>query len=261
MRLTGIFLVSLSCLFLLLTINAIITSDIFARISSSSVATSAVVLGENENFSVVCTYKDGNSACKDEYDPSMYGVINDNPATAIVDPDLTNGRLVITSGITSVRVTKAGGDISEGDLLTSSKMTGIAQKANRNGYVLGVALENFSGSSDGDVGVIQMMVNIHPTTILSGQRGNILQFIRQGLAVPIFQPLESLRYLLAVIIIIISFTLGMFYFGKTSRAGIEAIGRNPLAKNVIQLTVIMNIVLTIVIVLVGLGIAYLILVF
>jgi F0F1-type ATP synthase membrane subunit c/vacuolar-type H+-ATPase subunit K len=52
----------------------------------------------------------------------------------------------------------------------------------------------------------------------------------------------------------------MIYFGKASRAGIEAVGRNPLAKRVIQLTVVMNIVLTIVIVLVGLAIAYLILI-
>ncbi|MCX7928873.1 MAG: hypothetical protein N2558_04300 [Patescibacteria group bacterium] len=239
-------------------IIAVIPAYAFADISSSSIATSAIVVSEIENLSVVCTYKNGNSACKDEYDPSMYGVINDNPSTAIVDTSLASGRLVITSGVTLVRVTNAGGDITEGDLLTSSKIPGVAQKATRNGYVLGVALENFSGS---ETGVIQMMVNIHPTTILSGQRGNILQFIRQGLAVPIFQPLESLRYLLAIIIIIIAFTLGMFYFGKTSRAGIEAIGRNPLAKNVIQLTVIMNIVLTIVIVLVGLGIAYMILIF
>ncbi|MCS7092621.1 MAG: hypothetical protein NZM26_04685 [Patescibacteria group bacterium] len=253
-----VFSIVLSFLFGFFVITATIPVIVFADISSSSIATSAIVVGKIENLSVICTYRNGNSACKDEYDPSMYGVINDNPSTAIVDTSLANGRLVITSGVTLVRVTNAGGDITEGDLLTSSKIPGVAQKATRNGYVLGVALENFSGS---ETGVIQMMVNIHPTTILSGQRGNILQFIRQGLAVPIFQPLESLRYLLAIIIIIIAFTLGMFYFGKTSRAGIEAIGRNPLAKNVIQLTVIMNIVLTIVIVLVGLGIAYMILIF
>lgn len=249
---------SLSLFASLFIITAHFTATSFAQVSSSSVATSALVIGEASNLSVVCTYQDGNAVCKEEYDPSMYGVVNDNPAAAIIDPDLENGRLVITSGVTSVSVTNAGGDIEEGDLLTSSKTPGVAQKATRNGYVLGVALEEFSGS---EVGTIQMMVNIHPTTILSGQRGNILQFIRQGLAVPIFQPLESLRYLLAVVIIVISFTLGMVYFGRASRAGIEAIGRNPLASKVIQLTVIMNIVLTIVIVLVGLGIAYMILVF
>ena len=60
--------------------------------------------------------------------------------------------------------------------------------------------------------------------------------------------------------VLIAFTLGMIYFGRSSRAGIEAIGRNPLAKRVIQFTVFMNIVLTIVIVIVGLAIAYLILI-
>jgi F0F1-type ATP synthase membrane subunit c/vacuolar-type H+-ATPase subunit K len=60
--------------------------------------------------------------------------------------------------------------------------------------------------------------------------------------------------------VIISFTLGMIYFGRASRTGIEAVGRNPLAKRVIQLTIFLNIVLTIVIVMVGLAIAYLILI-
>jgi F0F1-type ATP synthase membrane subunit c/vacuolar-type H+-ATPase subunit K len=78
--------------------------------------------------------------------------------------------------------------------------------------------------------------------------------------VPLLEPIESLRYLLAIAMVLIAFTLGMIYFGRSSRAGIEAIGRNPLAKKVIQLTVFMNIILTVVIVLVGLGIAYLILV-
>jgi hypothetical protein len=104
------------------------------------------------------------------------------------------------------------------------------------------------------------MVNIHPSGAFSGSRGNLLQFIRDGLTVPIFEPIESLRYLLAIAIILISFTLGMIYFGRASRAGIEAIGRNPLAKKVIQFTVLLNISLTIIIILVGLGIAYLILV-
>jgi F0F1-type ATP synthase membrane subunit c/vacuolar-type H+-ATPase subunit K len=238
--------------------TAIFATNVFAQISSSGVATTAVVIEDAPNGSVICTREDGNIMCSSEFDPSMYGVVSDTPAAAIVDDSLENGRLVIRNGIAEIRVTTQAGDISSGDLLTSSSINGVAQKATKNGYVIGISLDNYSAS---EVGVIQAMINIHPTTSLSGQRGNVLQFIRQGLAVPIFQPLESLRYLLAVLIIIISFTLGMVYFGRASRAGIEAIGRNPLARKVIQLTVILNIILTIVIVLVGLAIAYLILAF
>jgi F0F1-type ATP synthase membrane subunit c/vacuolar-type H+-ATPase subunit K len=72
--------------------------------------------------------------------------------------------------------------------------------------------------------------------------------------------LASLRYLLAFLIAIIAFVLGFIYFGRVVRVGIEAIGRNPLARRMIQITMLFNILITIVIVLAGLLIAYLILV-
>ena len=134
----------------------------------------------------------------------------------------------------------------------------MAQLASKNGYVLGTALEDFSEGS----GAIQVVVDIHPATGTSkSTSSNLIQFIREGLAVPVFEPLESFRYLLAAIMVIIAFTLGLAYFGRSSRAGIEAIGRNPLARRVIQFTTLLNVLLTIVIVVVGLTVAYFILIF
>jgi F0F1-type ATP synthase membrane subunit c/vacuolar-type H+-ATPase subunit K len=232
-----------------------------AQVSSSAVAVSVpikdtgVVEGD-----IICAYEGGSQRCKNEYDTSTFGVITDNPAASIKDPDLENSRLIATSGVAKVRVTSVDGNIVAGDFITTSNVPGVGKKAKKNGYVIGSAMEGYSSDNTQNVGVIQIVVNVHPESSLTGQRGNLLQFIRQGVSVPIFNPVESLRYLLAVAIVIISFTLGMIYFGRASRAGIEAIGRNPLAKRVIQFTVIMNIVLTIIIVLVGLGIAYLILI-
>ncbi len=232
-----------------------------AQITSSGIATSAPVADTDaQDGDVICTYTNGNRRCDNEYDPAMYGVISDNPAASVEDKDLDNSRLVISSGVATVRVSSLNGNISDGDFLTSSENDGVSQKATRNGYVLGIALEDYQSDDTNSVGRIQVMVNIHPSGAFSGSRGNLLQFIREGLTVPIFEPIESLRYLLAIAIILIAFTLGMIYFGRASRAGIEAIGRNPLAKRVIQFTVLLNIALTIVIILVGLGIAYLILV-
>jgi F0F1-type ATP synthase membrane subunit c/vacuolar-type H+-ATPase subunit K len=59
---------------------------------------------------------------------------------------------------------------------------------------------------------------------------------------------------------VVAFTLGLVYFGRIARAGVEAMGRNPMAKRMIQLSVLLHVVLTIIIVLTGLGIAYLILI-
>lgn len=232
-----------------------------AQVSSSGIAISSPVSDSNAvDGDIICTYADGNRRCGQEYDPAMYGVISDNPAAAIEDSELADSRLIITSGIATVRVSTINGNISEGDFITSSTVAGVAVKATRNGYVLGVALEGYESSDPQAVGRIQVLVNIHPAAGLAGPSRNLLNFIRQGFAVPLFEPLESLRYLLAVAIVLIAFTLGMIYFGRASKAGIEAIGRNPLAKRVIQLTVFLNISLTIIIILVGLGIAYLILI-
>lgn len=248
--------------FVLIILSAFFfVGQVSAQISSSGIAITVPVEDTSaQDGDIICTYTQGVQRCNLEYDNAMSGVISDNPSAEVSDRDLEEGRLVITSGIATVRVSTANGNIEEGNFVTSSERDGIGMKAARNGYVVGIAQEAYSSGDPNTVGRIQVMINIHPTSSLSGPRGNLLQFIRQGIAVPLFEPLESLRYILAALMVIISFTIGMIYFGRASRTGIEAIGRNPLAKRVIQLTVLLNIVLTIVIVIVGLGIAYLILI-
>ncbi len=233
----------------------------FAQVDSSGTAISSPVNDPDAvNGDLVCTSKEGNKRCNEEYALSIFGVISENSALELEDLELKDSRLVITSGIASVRVSTVNGNIKEGDFITTSAKAGVGEKATRNGYVVGAAMENYEAESADTIGSIQVLINIHPDSKISGTGGNLLQFIRSGLAVPVLEPLEALRYLLAIAMVLISFTFGMIYFGRASRAGIEAIGRNPLAKKVIQLTVVLNVVLTIVIVAIGLGIAYLILV-
>jgi F0F1-type ATP synthase membrane subunit c/vacuolar-type H+-ATPase subunit K len=250
----------ISFLFLFLLFSSCI-SIANAQISSSGFSIS-VPLEETDvqRGDIICSSENGNVKCTLEYSASLLGVITDNPSVSIEDPDLENSKLLAVSGIARVRVNGTGGNIADGDFVTSSETAGIGKKATSNGYVLGMAIESYEPQDPETTGEIQVLINIHPETNLTGVRGNLLQFIRRGISVPVFSPVESLRYLLAVLMVLISFTLGMIYFGRASRAGIEAVGRNPLAKQVIQFTVLLNIMLTIVIVLVGLGIAYLILI-
>lgn len=233
---------------------AFLPLDTFAQSNSSGFAQLVPIEEELQNGDIICTYLDGIGRCTQEYDSAIFGVYTENPTIVIEDPDIQNGKAILRDGITQVRVS---GPIAEGDFITTSENAGIGKKAVENGYVVGIALDTIESEEPTE---IQMLINIHPATTAAGSRGNLLQFIRKGISVPVYQPLESFRYLLAILIIIISFTLGLIYFGRASRSGIEAIGRNPLAKRVIQLTVMLNIVLTLVIVLVGLAIAYLILI-
>ena len=53
---------------------------------------------------------------------------------------------------------------------------------------------------------------------------------------------------------------GFIYFGKMSKTGVEAIGRNPLAGKQIQFNVILHLAVTVAIVLAGLAMAYFILI-
>ncbi len=235
--------------------------SISAKVDSSGTAISIPISDTNvEDGDIICSYLEGNKKCYQEYDTSIYGVVNDNPALSIKDFSYDTSKLVLSLGITTVKVSSVNGDIKEGDFITSSTKPGVGQKATKNGYVIGKALEDYKSTDANAVGKIQVALKPQFVNELSSSSGNLLQFMKKGLNVPFYEPLNALRYLLSALMVVISFTLGMIYFGRSSKAGIEAIGRNPLARKVIHFTIITNIVLTIVIVLVGLAIAYLILV-
>jgi F0F1-type ATP synthase membrane subunit c/vacuolar-type H+-ATPase subunit K len=190
------------------------------------------------------------------------GVIDDNPALALEAPgtegDVT--RLVLQDGTALVLVSNINGPILKGNFVATSEIPGVGQRADRNGYVLGSALEDFKPQNEGDTGKILVSINIHPAAGLSGARSDLLQALRQGLSAPVFEPLSALRYILAAMMILVAFSLGFIYFGRVAKTGIEAIGRNPMASKMIQISVVINIVITIIIVLIGLAIAYLILI-
>jgi F0F1-type ATP synthase membrane subunit c/vacuolar-type H+-ATPase subunit K len=231
-----------------------------AQVTSSGIAIPLPVNETVEDGDMICTTSEGSVRCKEEYDPGMFGVYSFNPSAQIIDDELNNSVSVVTQGVVKVKVTNSNGNIQEGDLVTSSKIAGAAMKATRNGYVLGVALENFTSQDRNSSGKITVAVNIHPDASMRGGRNNLIQFMREGATVPLFEPLESLRYLLSVLIILMSFVLGLVYFGRASRAGIEAIGRNPLAKRAIQMSIVLHVVLSVSIIIVGLVISYLILI-
>lgn len=238
----------------------LVGKNVFAQDLAGGMATEVPLSEEVVAGDVICSSDNLFKRCAQEYQTSLYGVVVDSSALEISGTGIQDSRLVATSGIATVRVSNLNGEVKKGNLVTSSGILGVAQLADKNGYVLGTALEDLTNSSE-SVGQIQVLINIHPATGISkGTSSNLLRFIREGLTVPVFEPLESFRYLLAAIMVIVSFGLGLLYFGRSSKAGIEAVGRNPLAKRVIQMTILLNILLTIVIVCIGLAIAYLILV-
>lgn len=232
-----------------------------AQLDSSDIAVSIPLDQNLPEGSVVCIKSDGYKACDIGFDSGMYGVVTSTPAASL-SPEITsqNTQLIVDRGKTIVRVSTKNGKISAGDLITSSPIAGVAQRANQNGYILGVALEPFDSQDPTTVGTIIASINVTQTTAFSDIKNNLLYVLKQALSSPTLTPLASLRYVLSFAIALVAFVLGFMYFGRVTKAGVEAIGRNPLAGKMIEVTVVFHIGLTIAIVLAGLGIAYLILI-
>jgi F0F1-type ATP synthase membrane subunit c/vacuolar-type H+-ATPase subunit K len=234
-------------------------SNIQAQVESSGIGISIPFDMEVSQGQVVCSTTKGFSLCNVGYQPSMYGVLVDNPAAAFESQE-PGTRLVVSSGAVIVKVTAINGPIEKGNFVTSSTKPGIAQLANKSGFVLGSALQEFKPDDSNQEGEVLIALDIHPASGLAGPRSDLLQVLRQGLEYPILEPLSSFRYVLAALIVVIAFSVGLVYFGTVSRAGVEAIGRNPRAGKLIQMSILLHVMVTIVIFFIGLAIAYLILI-
>jgi F0F1-type ATP synthase membrane subunit c/vacuolar-type H+-ATPase subunit K len=190
-------------------------------------------------------------------DPRLYGVLVANPEVVYrTRPDIP----VVRDGNAVVNVTTFGGPITVGDLITSSEIAGKGQKAQQlSGYMIGIALENFDGTTGTDVqgprgtvksGRIKVAIGIGPASpVLIRATGGALGFVRQVVNAVWYNISTSkqverlLRFLLAAILVLLVIYISYRTFGKNITKGIEAIGRNPLAKSSIQAMIILNIAL------------------
>lgn len=230
-----------------------------AEESFSGTAVTLPISGSNiSEGSIITSSADGYTLSSKEYDSSVYGVITNTPAIAMEDVPKGNLRYVVYSGKTTVRVNTSNGAIKKNDLITSSTTPGVGMKSNQNGFVVGTALEDYSGNNEGKI-----MADIKPhfsNTTSAEVSKNIFSILRNARNSAYLSPLEALRYVIAAIIVLLAFILGFTYFGKVAQKGIEAVGRNPLARRFIELSVILNVMLTALIIIAGVALAYLILV-
>jgi hypothetical protein len=227
-----------------------------ARAFVSAVAVS-MPLDEGSEGDIVTFEGEDYVLSKTPHDKNIFGVVVEEAAMVLDDVTLSgsNKRLVSTGGELKVKVSSRNGPIEMGDFVTSSDLPGVGQKATDNGQVVGIAIDSYSSDDPDAVGKILVFVDIKTNFIGSYGRVTILDLLKEGTISGI-----SFRYLLAALIIIITFGIGFVSFGKTSGNSVEALGRNPLAGAHIKSVVVFNFLLTFIIMLVGLGIAYLIMI-
>lgn len=190
------------------------------------------------------------------YDPAMIGVVAEN-AIIVYHEVEGEGIPIVWDGETMVNVTTLGGPIASGDPITSSAIAGKGQKASTNAsWLLGSALESFS-DEDGTPteyegrqirqGTIRVRLSITPGQVsevseLTKLIDQIGTLFLSNIETP--ERTERLfRYILAALIAIASIAIGFGSFGKNVTRGIEAIGRNPLARTQIQAMIVLNIIL------------------
>ena len=233
----------------------------YAQEKSSGVAISIPIADKNaKDGNIISSSTKGYILINAPYDTSIYGVITEDPSIFIENVNLPDTKAVITSGKAYVTVSTTNGEIEVNDFITTSEIKGVGQKAKINGFVLGTALQGYSEPNKDKIGKILVSVNPHYNGSFIGARGDLIQILRDARGIYSLSPLSSFRYLLAALVAIISFVLGFIYFGRVAKSGVEAMGRNPLAGRQIGLGMVFNLLLTIIIVAVGLGIAYLILI-
>ncbi len=213
----------------------------------------------------------GLSRASKTYDNKMFGVLQENLLLVYRDKDVTAGKPVIRSGVASVNVTTLGGPIKYGDFITSSPIVGKGEKAAQSGYVLGIALANFDGTGaqtvagpTGNVptGTIPIAIRIEYAELTNPRfAGELFGFVGSSFLENVRDPKQLgsiVRYIVAGIVLLLAFTFAFLTFSRSIAKSVEALGRNPLAKSAIQLSMIINIGLLVVTGVIGIVAALLI---
>ncbi len=206
----------------------------------------------------------------DPYDTHTFGVIVDEPLAVFRNLNADSSeRPVATQGDVTVNVTDFNGQINPGDYIASSPVLGKGMKATQDGYILGIA------TSTETVG---QTLNFQDKSYKEGQ---IQATLRIGYNTPAGQPAQSIfasvaasflknaqdpsrfavvmRYIIAGGVAALAFAIGLFAFTRAITKGIEAMGRNPLAKKSIQTSIIIEVILTLIVTFGAIVLAFLIL--
>ncbi len=192
------------------------------------------------------------------FDNKMFGVIQNQPILVYQNTDI-KGKPVVRSGVATVNVTTLNGPIKYGDYVTTSSIQGKGQKASESGYVLGIALGAFDGKGakqiDGPngkvaLGTIPIAIRIEYAELTNPRfAGRLFGFIGSSFLENVNDPKKFgnvIRYIVAGLVVLLSFTFSFLTFSRSIAKSVEAIGRNPLAKSTIQFSMAINIVLLVI---------------
>lgn len=217
----------------------------FAQDLSLGVATYIPITQKVVNGAIISTSSNGFKLSDRSYDPLVFGVVSDNPAVSFGERTTGTTYPVISTGQAFVLVNGEGGNLKKGDLLTTSSKPGIGMKATKTGYIIGSTLVDTSFASSKEQKLIPISLNIHFFTTKNTLPSRLSDIFNFSLIAASDEPLTVFKYVIALVIIVLSFVLGLLSFGKIATNGIEALGRNPLASRMIELGIAFNVIITV----------------
>jgi len=208
------------------------------------------------------------------YDSKMVGVVVEQ-ADIIVEEEGSSlaDILMINKGETQILVNGETGAIETGDLLTASSTPGQAMKADKDGIIVAVAIDTFHPTNPNDSSLIRGLVDIRFTTLGDTFSADSIGLSDQGMVSTLKRSVSEIlglgpgglagtspifRYTLATLVVAIAFISGFLLFGRIAMRGVEALGRNPLARRTIMIGIIMNSFFTILLVALAVILAYII---
>ncbi|HEV2339961.1 MAG TPA: hypothetical protein VGT05_04365 [Patescibacteria group bacterium] len=246
------------CLLFILLLSFILPVQILA--SSIGIANYFPLADKNIAVGDIVSFSpQGYHLSNKAYDQLITGVIIANPAITIEVPGATKTYPVINIGDAVVNVSGINGNLKKGDFITTSTIPGVGQKAVTSGYVIGASVNPVSFASKNEVRQITVSINIHFQQFASPVVIPFLDVLNLSEIATYEDPVVALKLLVALLVILASFGLGFLIFSKTIHRGIEAIGRNPLAGQMIELSILLNVIMVIIILLTGIFMGYLIL--
>ncbi len=232
-----------------------------ADISAEGVAIDIEIVGNRLEEGSIVSLTDGTYRLSTvPYDGTVFGIVTDNPAAVFKDRTQKNKRSVVTNGRALVRVSSVNGIIKKGDLIATSSIPGVGQKATENGYVIGVADEGYESNDPKAIDTIYVTLHLDFGMVSTSVRENLIASLRSGARAPFSSPLNALRYVTAGLIALLSFAGGFLFFGRISSRGVDAVARNPLARRFILLSIGLNVLITIAVMSLGVALAYMILI-
>mgnify|MGYP001569164678 CR=1 FL=1 len=230
---------------ILLTLLLAATSEISALSRTFDITDTEAISGD------IIIYKNGQfKRATEAFSKDIFGVLETD---ALLIAQTGTGQPITTSGTAHVNVISSNGAIQAGDFITSSTTAGKGQKADHEGSVLGKALADLEGST----GQIPVEIVVQ-TTGQPGSTGEAVTSIFGTIDSILKKNLESqsssfkfIQYLLAALVFLGSIIFSFLNFSRSIPKSIEAIGRNPLARRSIQISIIISSILTIFVTLAG----------